>query len=222
MALFLLPLLALVVALLRGGSFDALLRARIERLTPFTVVLGDPATGRVTCIRGIPFLALALAIQITLYLPGLRSSPFVLAHGGVVYSLTMVCLVAYAAANWGWGAGARLLTLGLALNTLVICANGGYMPTSAQAQLAAGGAARAHELADRGAFVNERPLGPDTRLAVLGDLIPLRVPPLRGNVYSAGDVLVSCGLALLLYRAMRPQVQSGASSTRHDAASPTR
>ena len=93
--------------------------------------------------------------------------------------------------------GTGLVALGLLANALVVAVNGA-MPVSARAAalagadvtaVAAGGDGR-HEL-----------LGPQTRLRVLADVLPVPLPP-TPSVASAGDVLVAAGLARLVVTAM--------------------
>lgn len=83
-----------------------------------------------------------------------------------------------------------LVLLGLGLNTLVILANGGHMPVSPQALAQVGLAHEAGFLAQKGDAVHAL-MGPGTRLAHLGDWIPIL--PFRKAI-SPGDVLVLLGL----------------------------
>jgi hypothetical protein len=89
--------------------------------------------------------------------------------------------------------GLGLVALGVLCNAVVVGANGA-MPVSADASGRAGistqsllrGSDRRHELA-----------GDGTRLAWLGDVVPVLVPA-RPHVASPGDLLVLAGLAELL------------------------
>jgi hypothetical protein len=94
--------------------------------------------------------------------------------------------------------GVPLAALGLALNALVVTANGA-MPVSAWAAdragvplgpIVAGGDPR-HRLAGGG-----------TAFAVLGDVIPVPVP-VWPEVVSLGDALIAAGLGLLVVSGMR-------------------
>lgn len=93
-------------------------------------------------------------------------------------------------------AGRGLLIAGLALNAAVIVANDA-MPVSLSAAGRAGVSTGPllddprHEIA-----------GPDTRLTLLEDRIPLPLP-VSPQVLSAGDVLVAAGIGLLLAQGMR-------------------
>jgi hypothetical protein len=88
-----------------------------------------------------------------------------------------------------------VLFIGLALNTLVMLANGGRMPVTGQVLgLAALGSG------DPWYTV----VGQGTRWAFLGDVLPIRVGGL-GAVVSVGDLLMAVGLAGFVARHMRRQ-----------------
>ena len=100
--------------------------------------------------------------------------------------------------------GSGLVALGLLANALVVGANGA-MPVSADAAARAGigtqdllvGSDPRHELEGSG-----------TRLAVLGDRIPVPLP-WRPEVVSLGDVLVAAGLGQLVALGMTGAGSSG-------------
>jgi len=175
-------LLALLVALLRGGSLHNLADLPL---------------------RGIPLMLLAVALQIALYLPGLRTVPLVTSHGAVIYGVTLALLVAAALVNWSLGLAVRVAALGVALNALVIVANGGYMPTNGAAMRAVRGARVVRDIANRHLYGNTRLATPQTRLVALSDIIPVPFPPGAGNVYSVGDGLLALGIATLIYQGTR-------------------
>jgi hypothetical protein len=175
-------LLALTAALLRGGSLRHL------AALPF---------------RGSAFIFTSLAIQVLIYMPFVRTSPLVLHWGGLIYIVALGLALAGALRNWSLGAPVRLATLGLALNAIVITANGGYMPTNVAAMRAVHRDAKAHEVASRQLYSNTRPAGASTRLRVLSDVIPIDSPGGLGNVYSIGDLLIAAGGAALVYSATR-------------------
>ena len=120
--------------------------------------------------------------------------------GGPVHAVGLlvstVLVAAFLLANRGVR-GTGLVALGLAANALVVGLNGA-MPVSADAATRAGAGTQAlvagadprHELVDGG-----------TRLAWLADVVPVPLP-LRPEVVSPGDVLVTAGLAQLLVAAM--------------------
>lgn len=89
-----------------------------------------------------------------------------------------------------------LVIAGLAMNVLVIGANGG-MPVSADALEVAG--ARPENLAGGGTFKHHL-MGPDDVLTPLGDVIG--IPPPIGAVISLGDVALYLGVAALVVSVM--------------------
>jgi hypothetical protein len=121
--------------------------------------------------------------------------------GGPFYPLGLAVsagLVAWFLAHNRGVRGTGLVGLGLLLNALVVGLNGA-MPVSSEAlgqarlstqDLLAGNDPR-HEL-----------VGPDTRLRLIGDLIPVLLP-VHPEVVSVGDVLIAAGLAQLVVTAMR-------------------
>jgi len=100
--------------------------------------------------------------------------------------------------------GVPLVALGLLLNVVVIGANAA-MPVSVDAAARAG-ISRAELGLARDAM--RVPAGPDTRLASLGDVVPVALPRWP-QVVSPGDVLVAAGVGLLLLTAgvRRPQTE---------------
>lgn len=116
--------------------------------------------------------------------------------GGPVYPVALAVsalLVAWFLLRNRGIRGTGLVALGLVANALVVGVNGA-MPVSAEAAGRAGvgiadllvGDDGRHELA-----------GPGTRLRLLGDEIPVPLPP-RPEVVSIGDVLVAAGLGQLV------------------------
>lgn len=93
--------------------------------------------------------------------------------------------------------GIPLAGLGLLLNSLVVAGNGA-MPVSEHA------AARAGLSPSELALVNDprhEPMGSGTRMAVLGDVVPVPLP-MRREVVSPGDVLLSAGVGLFVVSGM--------------------
>ena len=90
-------------------------------------------------------------------------------------------------------AGLPLVALGFGLNALVVAVNGA-MPVSRHAAERAGVVLSDDE--------RHEPATSATRLAPLGDVLPVPLPP-RREVTSPGDVLVAAGLALYVFHGMR-------------------
>jgi len=163
------------------------------------VLLGALAVGRLCGgslerlgsleLRRRRLVAAALLVQL---LGALTGGPF----SAVGLAVSAALAVAFLLANRGVR-GTGLVALGLAANALVVGLNGA-MPVSASAAARAGvslvdveaGRDGRHELA-----------GPQTRLALLGDRVPVLVPG-RPEVVSAGDVLVAAGLGQLVVLGM--------------------
>lgn len=154
------------------------------------LTVGWARGGSLTRLGSLPLRArrlvvAALLIQLVGTLVGGPFHPI-----GLLLSAGLV--VAFLSLNRGIR-GTGLVALGLLANALVVVANGA-MPVSADAAARAGigtqdlltGADPRHELEDDA-----------TRLAVLGDRIPVPLP-LRPEVVSPGDVLVAAGLGQLV------------------------
>jgi len=82
-----------------------------------------------------------------------------------------------------------LLAIGVGLNTAVVAANGG-MPVDPDALASVG---RRDVDVTRGFLYKHVPMTGDTRLAWLGDRIPV---PIQRNVISVGDVLMAVAICL--------------------------
>ncbi len=168
----LVTLLAVGVGLILGGQVAGIARLRLHNRE---------------------LLGLALLVQVTAWVMGTVSGI------GYAVGVTVTALLAgmFCVRNFTVP-GVPLITAGLALNFLVVAANGA-MPVSVPAAQRAGvdiaallaGADPRHEAA------TER-----TALPWLGDVIPVALP-WRPEVISVGDVLLAAGLALLVVVAMR-------------------
>jgi hypothetical protein len=188
---------------------------------------------------GLVLLVTALAALVGLALGG-RPGGFARIRVGGLWLLVGAAVVQVAAAVWapaeqlwfllallvtavlaGWFVGRNLavpgvglMGLGLLLNGVVIALNGG-MPVSAAAADRAG----ADWLQAVGDGVH-LPAGAGTRLAWLGDVVPV-ADPLHREVVSVGDVLVAAGVALLVVtgllegRRLRPGVAASVPDARH-------
>jgi len=140
----------------------------------------------------------AFLVEFVLYSPPTDQQPWALSFGPWIWVVTRMVLLAVVVRNVR--AAPRLLSpwlivlAGLALNTLVIASNDGFMPQSVQAAEVVWGAAPGSENAAQ-RLSNTRPMDETTRLAPLGDVIaqPAWLP--RRNVISIGDVLLSLGIA---------------------------
>jgi len=147
----------------------------------------------------------AIGIQLILFNPPVDRQAWALVWGPWIWVGSLVALLVVLVRNAmenPRGRGAfRLAALGVALNLLVIIANGGYMPQLPSARLAV----RGTPVAVLGAAPQLRNIVPsdsDTRLAWLGDVLaqPAWLP--KANVVSIGDILLSVALAWWAFRAI--------------------
>lgn len=108
-----------------------------------------------------------------------------------IYAASLALIVLWTVWHLRLLPGIWLVTVGGALNLLVVLANNGRMPvdrTLASRQL--GGI-----LIERGHIGQYTLLGPDTHLGFLGDWLSLGPFP---EAYSLGDVFIAMGLALVV------------------------
>jgi hypothetical protein len=128
----------------------------------------------------------------------------------VLVLFSYAVLLAFALANLRL-TGMAVVSLGLALNALVISTNEG-MPVDPVAVVAVG-LARSDQLVGADLGPARRWQEPDDRLAVLGDVVPVAV---LDEVVSFGDLVLAMGLANVGFRLLRPASgrRSGASRRR--------
>lgn len=135
-------------------------------------------------------LPLALAMQALLIAWPLGEMDPKLA--GTLHSSSYVVLLAVVVANRRLP-GVPVVGLGLAMNTLVIVANGGFIPVNAGA-LAMAGQQHRIETLSTGPSEKSQLASDSTVLAFLGDWLP--VPRPIGKVFSPGDLVLGLGCAL--------------------------
>ncbi len=113
---------------------------------------------------------------------------------------SMGLLLVFIAANRRYRSLA-VVGLGVALNLMVVLANGGYMPVRAADVARSGFPEVAAQLEAEGVFQKSRALDEHTRLALLADVIHV---PFFGaaRMVSAGDVLVAAGVFLFIQEAL--------------------
>lgn len=151
---------------------------------------GGPLGATEDPVRGWPLLLLAVLAQAGGALFGLAGY-----RAGLLLSAALAGV--FLALNRRL-AGVPLVTLGLLLNALVVTANAA-MPVSRYAAARAGvNFATAAPATDP----RHQAAGDGTRLAALGDVVPVALPPHR-EVVSPGDCLLAAGLALLVLRGGR-------------------
>lgn len=183
MLLLLGALIGLLAGIATGGSLRGLASVRIR--WPMLVLL----------------LGALLVKELGLFGPLARSdlTPW-------LFVASNILLVGWAIAHRGQLRGVELVAVGIALNLVVIAANGGHMPVSP---------AMAHqgppELARYGVWGQYVLAGPSTRLGWLGDVVQLPPPVGRvfGQAYSPGDLVSLAGMVLVLFLITRRQSQFG-------------
>jgi len=174
-------LLALVIALARGGDIAQLAQVRFR--------------------AGWVALA-ALALQIATF-SGVWSRSPLSRWTPLVYTLSMMLLVLVAGLNWRVP-GMIAIGAGLLSNTLAIALNGGRMPVSPTA-LRIAGLEGMNVAAGLGSAANSVVVDGTTRVPFLCDILAL--PgwlPLR-NVFSVGDVLIALGAVWFFLAVIRPR-----------------
>jgi hypothetical protein len=167
-----------------------------------TFVIAATIAGLAAVVRGGSLKALAetqftwlwllfagLAVQLTaqIWSPDWLDG----AAGGAVIVVSNLLVVGFLVANRRLP-GVLLIGAGLALNVIVIAANGA-MPVSAEAARQAGVEPPGPGVGD----VEHELLDDDTRVPWLGDVLSL--PGIPG-VFSVGDVVLALGVGQLVYR----------------------
>ncbi|HEV7604147.1 MAG TPA: DUF5317 domain-containing protein [Candidatus Limnocylindrales bacterium] len=138
-----------------------------------------------------PLIVLGMAVQVLLF-----STPVGDALGPLAPAVYVASDLAVLVAVWRNLAipGLRVVLVGGASNLLAICANGGYMPVSADALRALG-------RLPRDGYVNARPLGAGGEPVAFGpltDIFPMPAWLPLANIFSIGDVLIGIGTAIAI------------------------
>jgi uncharacterized protein DUF5317 len=117
-----------------------------------------------------------------------------------VYAASLAALVGWTIWHLNLLPGVWLVSVGTALNLLVVLANGGRMPVSQE--LAARGS---HLLVDRGFIGQYVLMGPHTNLSWLADWLALPGPigAVLPEAYSPGDFVAALGIAVVSFLATK-------------------
>lgn len=147
---------------------------------------------------------LGLAVQLVLF-----SEPVTERIGDLgvpIYVVSTVAVAVAVAANYRIQ-GMGIVALGAFSNLAAIAANGGYMPTTAEAMAATG-------FTEKTVYSNSALLT-DPKLPWLIDrfAMPTWIP--SHNVFSVGDVLIGVGVAIVIVAAMRRRGASLAGAPAH-------
>jgi hypothetical protein len=173
-----LTFLGIAVALMRGGSFAGWARARVYWSS----------------------VALAsLALQLILYNPPIDRQPWAIGWGPLAWTVCLAALLSVlvrnAIASPAFRGAWAVAAVGVGLNLLVVVANGGFMPQSAEARMTTRGAPEAMTQSDEPRLHNVVTMDGETRLNFLADAIPEPAWLPSSNVISIGDLLLAAGLA---------------------------
>jgi hypothetical protein len=122
-----------------------------------------------------------------------------------VYTASLAALVAWTIWHFDLLPGVWLVSVGAALNLIVVVANTGRMPVAPELAV---------HLAQRGHIGQYVVMSSGTNLNWLADWIP--VPGPLGGAYSPGDVVVALGIALVAFLGTR---QRPAAATKLDETS---
>jgi len=175
---------ALVIAIL-GGFWVMLIRLRRGSL--------PPGFGKFDLRFPWLFVLAAFFIQILLPLNILAKAAIVGKFFPWIYLISYLLLFFAAVSNWKL-LGMRIALLGLALNFLVIAANGGHMPARADLARKIG----KEDLLVNQYYPRSRPITPQTRLPFLGDVFGLTKPYPFPQIFSLGDIFVTLGVGWLV------------------------
>jgi len=190
---------AIIVGLLGGGRLSRLKELKLR--APWAIV------------------AAAMA-QVGLMIAGVRGWDRVAGVGQALLMATLVLVL-----SWVWVnrrlPGMWVAGVGVVLNLVVIAANGGSMPVDRELAVRAGNKGLV-EMLDSPAHVKHKPLGPETRLRVLADRLPLPMIVPRPRWFgpgSMGDVALTVGACWFLLAGMGAFGWRTASPQRRPAAS---
>lgn len=139
----------------------------------------------------------AIILQVIAFLPDVSHPGATRLVAGSLHLASYLLTIAFVWVNhktpWVW-----LIGIGLATNFLVIAANGGFMPVSAQVLPGTSSA----PVGQTDVYHNSRLMGEATRLRFLGDIY--RTPDWfrLKRAFSLGDVLIGLGAFALVQRLM--------------------
>lgn len=171
------------------------------------LVLGLLAGGRLGNLALLKFrwplvVLLALLIKDAAFLSSLSTAWFV----GLVYTLSLAALLAWTLWHAPRMPAMWLVAAGIAMNLMVVVANGGHM--TVPLSLARKAAPVAQGIAEHGQWGQYMLVGPNTHLNWLGDWLEMPAPLYRlfPQAYSPGDFVMFFGIFLLVFLATRPRL----------------
>ena len=168
---------SLIVALLRGGSIDALLATRFR-------------------LVALVFAAAAIQIYFVVWPPAWldRGTATLLYLGSQAVVVTFLVLNRHLA-------GVLLIGLGLGLNMFSIAANGAMPVSETATRLAGAEYLTDHRHVEHGLHLRNEVMDDSTRMPFLGDVIPV---PGLAQVMSLGDLVIAVGVVRLVLTRTKP------------------
>lgn len=177
MPILMTAVLSLAIAWLRGAPPTALASVRL---------------------RFLPLPVVAFLIQSTTFV---RLESVLEPVAPLLHAISLLLMATFLLANLHYRALA-LVGVGLALNVVVIGANGGYMPVDPAAAERAGFGQIAARLRTEGTFQKSVSMTESTRFPFLADVIHLPLPNGPDRLISVGDVFIAAGTFLFIQEAM--------------------
>ena len=163
-----------LIAIVAGGLLGVLTGGKLSRLAELR-------------FRWPWVIVIAFVVRLAVLLPPLSR----IEAGRYVYVAALAAIVAWTLWHVDRLPGVWVVSVGAALNLLVIAVNGFRMPVAPEF---------AAFLVRHGHVGQYTVMGPGTNLNLLGDWINLFPSP---EVYSIGDALISIGLAIVVFLASR-------------------
>jgi hypothetical protein len=121
---------------------------------------------------------------------------------GIFVAVSQFLLTLFAFANRAMH-GMSVIVLGLALNLVVMAANGGLMPIDSQTASALVSRERLESLEDGGRFGTKDVLLDNARLSFLGDRFVISYPWRSREAFSLGDAFIALGAFWSLARVVK-------------------
>lgn len=173
-------LIAIIIALFRGGNFSNLADMKLKAKWIFPVLL---------------------AVQIIVFY---TQSKFDLigTYSNYIFLLVYVVGLVFLWMNRNQ-TGFTLIFIGVLLNFIVMALNGGRMPVSPEAASILD--PFFIEALQNGLYGKHELITASTKLALLGDIIPLSAPYPKEQVISIGDVIMNIGVFFFIQKLMVKQ-----------------
>ncbi len=154
--------------------------------------------------RRIWILWLAIALRL-LFVPaalypllGMVLFPGLPPVGGILYLCSLLLVVLFAWCNRRI-VGVSVIGLGLLMNAAVIGLNGGQMPVDPGWLTSIGQLEDMRSSESQGEWSTFAVMKPETRLAFLGDQIPMPMPFKEPTILSLGDLVIALGISLFFF-----------------------